>query len=135
MKKVLLDTDIFSAYLSDNQQVKKQVKQYLYHFDTLSISIITKYEILSGLYHKNSHNKLAKFKALLEFIEVLPLDDQAIEIASYKYAETRKSGQVVDDMDLLIASIALANNMAIATNNHKHFSKISELEIVDWLSE
>ncbi len=117
-----------------NEKVINHVKCYLYEFDVLSISIITKYEILSGLYHKDSHKKLAKFQSLLAFIEVLPLDEKAIEIASRKYAETRKIGQVVDDMDLLIASIALANNMAIATHNHKHFRKISELEIVDWLS-
>lgn len=134
MKKVLLDTDILSAYLRGNAAVSNHIDSYLSDFDVLSISIITKYEILSGLYHKDSHNKLEKFLQLLMFIEVLPLSERAIEIAAQKYAETRKIGQPVDDIDLLIAGIALANDMVIATNNQKHFGKISELEIVDWLS-
>lgn len=135
MKKVLLDTDILSAYLQNNAQVYTHIKHYLSYFDTLSISVITKYEILSGLYHKDSLNKLATFRQLLAFTEVLPLNEQAIEIASQKYAETRKNGRPVDDMDLLIAGIALANNRVIATNNQKHFGKISGLEMVDWLSD
>lgn len=132
MKQVLLDTDILSAYLKGNKKVVANVRKYLYQFDTLNISIITKYEILSGLYHKDSQNKLKSFLQLLAFTKVLPLDDHAIEIASLAYAQTRSIGEVVDDMDLLIASIALANNMQIATNNHKHFNKIPQLDIVNW---
>lgn len=135
MRKVLLDTDVFSAYLKGSSSVRQHIDNYLDNFEALSISIITKYEILSGLYHKDSHNKLEKFHQLLAFTEVVPLTDSAIEVAAQKYAETRKNGQPVDDIDLLIAGIALANDMAIATNNYKHFSKITELEIVDWVSE
>lgn len=39
---------------------------------------------------------------------------------------------VVDDIDLLIGSIALANGMGVATHNTKHYSKINGLYLEDW---
>ena len=36
-------------------------------------------------------------------------------------------------MDLMIASIAIANNETIITNNIKHFFKIDSLEIESWV--
>ncbi|MCP4148878.1 MAG: type II toxin-antitoxin system VapC family toxin [bacterium] len=35
-------------------------------------------------------------------------------------------------MDLMIASICLANNVTLVTNNLKHFSRIEELPIENW---
>jgi predicted nucleic acid-binding protein len=35
-------------------------------------------------------------------------------------------------MDLMIASIAIANQEMLATNNHKHFERIKELKRVIW---
>lgn len=134
MKPVLLDTDTLSLFLRNDLQVVAHVQQYLQHFDTLNISIITKYEILSGLYHKDASKQLMRFEQLLVLLNVIPLNDYAVEIAAKKYAETRKLGTPIDDIDLLIAAIALANNLAIVTHNTKHFSKISELTIFDWKS-
>jgi tRNA(fMet)-specific endonuclease VapC len=53
-------------------------------------------------------------------------------ISADLYAKLRKAGTPVDDIDLLIAGIALANNLALATNNTKHFSRIQELDIINW---
>jgi tRNA(fMet)-specific endonuclease VapC len=38
----------------------------------------------------------------------------------------------MSDMDMLIASIALANELVIVTNNEKEFKRISELKIENW---
>lgn len=132
MRPVLLDTDIMSLFLRGDDNVVANVEKYLAVFDTLSISAITQYEILSGLYFKDAKKQLAVFQNLLPALEILPLNDLAIELASQKYAETRRIGETVDDMDLLIAGIALANNRLLITHNTKHFSKISNLAIQDW---
>lgn len=134
MNPVLLDTDTLSLFLRGDKEVVSHVQAYLQHFDTLNISIITKYEVLSGLYHKDAQKQLSKFQRLLTLLNVMPLDDLAIEISAKKYAQTRQLGTPVDDIDLLIAGIALANNLTIVTHNTKHFQKISGLSIVDWKS-
>jgi predicted nucleic acid-binding protein len=42
----------------------------------------------------------------------------------------KKSGTIIADMDLMIASIAIENNCTLLTNNLKHFERISELRVV-----
>lgn len=44
----------------------------------------------------------------------------------------KKTGRIIDDMDLLIASTAIAENMILVTHNTKHFEKIPNLRIQDW---
>ena len=46
------------------------------------------------------------------------------------HAALKKSGTIIADMDLMIASIAIENNCTLLTNNLKHFERISELRVV-----
>jgi tRNA(fMet)-specific endonuclease VapC len=48
------------------------------------------------------------------------------------YADLRKKGTPLDDIDLLIAGVAIANNLVLITHNQKHFSKIEGLELENW---
>ncbi|MDM8522200.1 hypothetical protein QUF80_02415 [Desulfococcaceae bacterium HSG8] len=44
-----------------------------------------------------------------------------------------KKGQPLSFADLQIASVAIANNLTLITGNEKHFERIDELEIENWL--
>lgn len=132
MPKMLMDTDTMSFFLRGDVAVKQAVSRHLYQHGKLYISIINQYEILSGLYFKNAQRQLQIFELFLPKITVLPLTNEAVEIASQQYAKNRKNGVVVDDIDLLIGSIALANNMGVATHNTKHYNKINGLYLEDW---
>ncbi len=46
--------------------------------------------------------------------------------------DLRKKGTPVDDIDLLIAGIAIENNMMVITNNMSHFERIEGLEVENW---
>ena len=39
----------------------------------------------------------------------------------------------MDDVDLLIASIALSSGCSLVANNVKHFERIKELKIENWV--
>ena len=41
-------------------------------------------------------------------------------------------GHVIDDMDIVIASVAIQLAAGVATHNAKHFGVIAELEVDDW---
>lgn len=107
-------------------------KLYLQENDKLSFSLITYYEIMSGLKHRDAHQQLTKFLKFSELSQIIPLTEQSVKISAEIYAELRKKGTPVDDIDLLIAGVAIANNLRLITHNQKHFSKISGLEIEDW---
>ena len=38
-------------------------------------------------------------------------------------------GNIIEDMDILIAATALSHNLILVTNNVKHFKKIKELKL------
>ena len=132
MREMLIDTDILSRFFRGDVRVVAAITRYVSVHQTLHISIISQYEILSGLYHKDAQQQLKRFLEFLPTVNVLPLTQEAIEQAAQCYAQTRKLGTPVDDMDLLIAGIALANNMGVATHNMAHFSKLPQLYLEDW---
>jgi tRNA(fMet)-specific endonuclease VapC len=50
-----------------------------------------------------------------------------------KIKNTNKiTGKTIEDMDVMVASICIANDLILVTNNTKHFEHIIELKIEDW---
>jgi predicted nucleic acid-binding protein len=58
-------------------------------------------------------------------------ESAAAEFGFWK-ARLRERGKPIDDMDLIIASIALSLRARLATTNTRHFARIEGLSIVDW---
>jgi len=132
VKPALIDTDIVSYFLRGNEKVFIKFQNYLQFQDRISISMITYYEISSGLTFKNAGKQLEVFERFCEGVEILNLTKQSIDYSAKIYAEQRNTGKVVDDIDLLIAGIALSNGMVLVTNNVKHFGKIGGITIENW---
>jgi len=44
-------------------------------------------------------------------------------------ARLKKSGNIIADMDLMIASIAIENDCTLFSNNIKHFDRIKNLDL------
>lgn len=89
---------------------------------TTSISI---YEFLRGLAYLGK--SVPEYKSFLESnLEVLSLDNKAIILASDVHAGLKKKGALVEDPDLLIACICIANKLPIVTGNTKHFERFAQ---------
>ena len=73
--------------------------------------------------HRDAHRQLERFLAFADQNRVLPLTQAAANHAARLYAITRQAGTPVDDIDLLIAGIALAHEMSLATHNVSHFNR------------
>ena len=63
----------------------------------------------------------------------MPFDRKAIDNFAMIKAELKKQGKLIDDFDILIAAVALSNDMILVTNNEKHFERIPNLTIENWL--
>lgn len=133
MKQALIDTDILSLFLRGNKQVKHKLHEYLSCYSTLNISILSYYEILSGLKYKDAHKYLDPFLKLCELATIIPITEESCIKSADIYASLRKNGEMIDDVDILIAGICLENNFILVTNNLKHFSRINGLEIANWI--
>ncbi len=132
MNRALIDTDILSYFLKGDIDVIKKFEKYLDCFDILEISIITYYEIVSGLHSKNAFKQLNIFEEFVSENLVLPLTEESAKLSAEIYADLRKSGNIVDDIDLLIAGIAMENEMTLVTNNDNHFERIPGLKTENW---
>ncbi len=132
MSPSLIDTDILTMFLRNHPEVTACFASYLARYKKMSISIITYYEIMSGLKHRDAHRKTASFLEFVSKNRVLPLTEQSVTISAEIYAELRKEGKPLDDIDLLIAGMAVANKLVLVTHNQGHFERIRRLEIVDW---
>ena len=98
----------------------------------MNFSIITYYEVLSGLKHRDAHKQEGLFLEFVATNNLVLLTEHAVKWSSQVYASTRAKGHPIDDIDILIAGVALANDWTLVTHNIQHFEYIEELEITDW---
>lgn len=133
MKPTLLDTDVLSLYLKNSStRVVDRCRRYIGEYGRLNISIVTYYEVLSGLLHRDARKQLAAFQRFVERNTVLPITERSAALAADRYATLRSRGTPLDDIDLLIAGIALEHGLALATRNGRHFDRIDGLVVEDW---
>lgn len=58
---------------------------------------------------------------------------EAARMGGEIYATLRREGKLINDADILIASIVKAHDAVLVTNNEEHFSRIEGLKIDNWL--
>lgn len=129
MRKYLLDTNIVSYYLKGIDNLKDKVSS---NIDLLCISIISYYEIVSGLQSIDAKKRIAEFENFCELIDIINLDKASISASCKIYSSLKKSGRLIDDIDILIAGIALSNYLVMVTDNTEHFERIEGLRIENW---
>ncbi|MCI0642827.1 MAG: type II toxin-antitoxin system VapC family toxin [Gemmataceae bacterium] len=62
----------------------------------------------------------------------LPFDDAAAEESGRVRADLAAKGTPIGPNDLMIAAIALANNLTLVTHNTREFSRVPGLILEDW---
>ncbi len=132
MNRVLIDTDILSYYFRGDKVVVSNFEKYLKQIDLIEISIITFYEIVGGLLAKNALKQLSIFENFVSENMVIPMTENSAKISAELYSSLRQDGKIIDDIDLLIAGIAIDNDMVLITNNESHFNRIPGLKIENW---
>ncbi len=65
VKALLVDTNILSLFFRGHPQVVSGFRAYLDEHDVINLSIITYYEIVSGLKHRDAQKQLNNFSSLL----------------------------------------------------------------------
>ena len=130
----LLDTDILSAIMRRNSIVIPKSRTYLQEHQRFHFSIITRYEILRGLKAIDAHRQLETFEQLCLRSTIIQLSDAIISRASDIYADLSKRGELIGDADILIAASALVHGFGLVTNNERHFQRITNLQVENWLT-
>jgi len=127
----LIDTDTIIYSIKGNKSVQDN---FLKNENIpKSISIISYGELLfSAKKSQNIEKNTAVVLRIKELFPVINIDKAIIETFSDLKANSHRTGNIIDDFDLLIASTALTMNSILVTNNEKHFSKVKGLKIENW---
>jgi tRNA(fMet)-specific endonuclease VapC len=127
---IILDTDHCIAILRQ----KLDLGNHVAADDELFITAITVSELTHGA-NRSSHREdnLSRLEVLFAALTVLPFDEMAARRCGQLKAELEEQGEPLDDLDLQIAGIALVYNLPLATNNTKHFKRIKDLKIENWI--
>lgn len=132
MTESLVDTDILSFYFKGDKNVVDNFGKYLQEFDVINISIITYYEILGGLKFKGAEKQIKEFEDFVANNNIIHITEESARISGDVYADLRKKGITVGASDILIAGIAIENELTVITNNEKHYESMSGLRLENW---
>ena len=98
--------------------------------DGLFISIVTYGEIYEGIYFgRDPVGQERGFQHFLRTTPVLPLSRTVWRRFARIRGELRARGQLIGDMDLLIAATALVHDLTLVTRNRSHFERIAGLNL------
>lgn len=129
--KYLLDTNICIALLRGNREVAQKLVNI--GEGNCFLSVITLYELTFGAYYsKREEQEMPKVEQFTERFPIVSLLGSAKEYAILK-TQLRASGTPIDEFDLLIAATALSDDYILVTDNVKHFQRITDLKIENWI--
>jgi tRNA(fMet)-specific endonuclease VapC len=129
----LLDTNIISYFFRGNISVVKKIDDYQENLGSSSIIVAELFfgtkQIPDLVKKKQIENFYTSF---INEINIYSFDTKsALIFAELKFVKI-KLGQIITDFDLMIASIAIAHDLILVTNNTKHFQNIENLKLENW---
>lgn len=98
--------------------------------DGMAVSTITLAEVYEGAFNTEYPARhIADARRFLERYVTLDATDPVSEIFAGIRADLRRQGNLIPDMDLLIAATALTFDLALLTRNDRHFSRVPGLRL------
>lgn len=125
-KVTLLDTGILIEFFRKKDKSKSILYQLSLQSYEFKVAAISQYEILLG----SNDSQMDFWKLFFERIQILAFDENSAVAASEIYKQLKSENKLIDIADILIGSIALTNQISLATLNRKHFMRIRNLELV-----
>jgi len=128
MKKYLIDSDVLIYFLKGKQEVVQRLSQI--PIDDLYISRINYTELIYGAYNSSKIDQNLKvIEPFLDSFKILEFTKTSSLVFAKEKARLKKNGNIIADMDLMIASIAIENDCTLISNNIKHFDRVQNLEL------
>jgi tRNA(fMet)-specific endonuclease VapC len=105
--------------------------------EELAITAVSVGELVHGATKSlRAADNLARLDVLLAALTILSFDELSARRFGQLKALLEQTGEVISDLDMQIASIALEQNAALVTHNQEHFSRLTNiagLVLEDWL--
>ncbi len=133
MNRYLLDTDVVSFYLRGQVSAVQRVLEYLQYHPQLELSVMSYYELRRGLVRIGATRRIETLEAFVAQCQVWEISPEIAREASTIAGQLTAEGNRLDDADVLIGATARSLGIGVATGNVRHFSRIPNLEVVNWI--
>jgi tRNA(fMet)-specific endonuclease VapC len=128
----LLDTNVISEHLKRPSGLTHRFIQYS---GRLALPTVVLGELYAWAFGRADPSSiLTPLESLLEQLEILPFDWESAEHFGRLRALLGRTGVTLDAVDVMIASMALAHDLTLVTNNTKHFVNVPGLRLANWLA-
>jgi predicted nucleic acid-binding protein len=131
----LFDTDIITHVFKKKPSEKllarlSEIPQQAQHISTITIAEIVYGAWKSGQPRRHLDNLE---KVLLPAVNIVGFDAGAAYVCGGLRARLEQAGTPLALADLEIASIAIANELTLVSGNLRHFTRVQELRVENWL--
>ncbi len=124
----LIDTDWVIHHLNNHTAVVERLQAL--QPEGLGLSVVALAELYEGVsYSRDPEESERKLNDFLDSVNIVGLDEQTARIFGRERGRLRRAGQIIGDMDLLIAATALQYDFILLSNNRRHFERIEGLRI------
>jgi tRNA(fMet)-specific endonuclease VapC len=130
--KYLLDTNPCIVYLNGRSPALRQRLDAEGDSNIASCSIVLAEMCYCSTKSSSPEKTLQNQLKFLSRFQSLSFDNNAALIYGPIRAELERNGTTIGAHDLLIASIAIANDLILVTHNTREFLRISGLKVEDW---
>ncbi len=130
--RYLLDTNTCIRYLNGRSKAISDRLNTLSDGDAAVCSVVKAELFFGAMRSQNPIKTLDGQQQFLSLFISLPFDDLAAEHYGRIRAALVSQGTPIGSNDLLIAAIALANNLILITHNTREFERVAGLRLEDW---
>ena len=127
-----LDTDILIEYFRGNESIKSRIEN-LKEDDSIGLTWLSVYEFFKGIFASGKLEEEGFIRALANAALLMDETYGSSGIGGEIYAALKRSGNLINDADILIASIVKYHDAVLVTNNEGHFKRIAGLRVENWL--
>ena len=127
---VCLDSDILINFLRKDSKTIHLFENLKLRNETLSITSINSFELIKGIPRFSNMDQTQVFKFLNNF-KIYDFNFNSSKKAADIFNDLKSRGEMIELPDIMIASIVMANNERLISNNISHFKRINGLKISD----
>lgn len=127
------DTDFLIGLIRKDEYAIKKLRSLIEQNETLTTTPINAAELFKGVYLSDTPDKNLKLVwGILERLEIIDFNMKAANTYGIISSNLKKRGELLSEIDILIASITISHEETLLTKNIKHFQRIKELKTEMW---
>lgn len=121
-----LDTNIIVDLFRKDEKLKEKILSIKSQNKEISTTTINLCELYKGVYlSKNLQGSEKDIDDLMDSVPILTQDKFSAKEFGREFARLQRLGKMTQEIDLMIAAIAKANNLILVTRNKKDFENIN----------